>query len=183
MVIPRWIVHSLLDNSLFYPLYFKSINNIQRTTNIHTYHTFWSFLKNEFDENYDLEETIDILDAAENDAPIIKYVNQIIFRAVKERASDIHIEKYQDLCLFKFRVDGRLRIFISDNSRFGRNGWDTPDWEVLKAQYNSELNMLIHSEFNFFTDGMKALVDREFKEGNGVFQKYLNIKYSNNVLN
>jgi len=50
MVIPRWIVHSLLDNSLFYPLYFKSINNIQRTTNIHTYHTFWSFLKNEFDE-------------------------------------------------------------------------------------------------------------------------------------
>ena len=71
-------------------------------------------------------------------------------------------------------VDGRLRIFISDNSRFGRNGWDTPDWEVLKAQYNSELNMLIHSEFNFFTDGMKALVDREFKEGNGVFQKYLN---------
>ena len=25
----------------------------------------------------------------------------------------IHIEKYQDLCLFKFRVDGRLRIFFS----------------------------------------------------------------------
>src|SRR5690606_10233523 len=49
----------------------------------------------EFEENYDLEGPIDILEATENDAPVIKFVNSLIFRAVKERASDIHIEPFE----------------------------------------------------------------------------------------
>jgi general secretion pathway protein E len=49
----------------------------------------------EYDETYDLEGPIDILDASEDDAPVIKFVNSMIFRAVKEKASDIHVEPYE----------------------------------------------------------------------------------------
>ncbi len=48
-----------------------------------------------FEENLDLEGPIDILDATADEAPVIRFVNSIIFRAVKDRASDIHIEPYE----------------------------------------------------------------------------------------
>ena len=47
-----------------------------------------------FDENIDLDGPIDILDATADEAPVIRFVNSVMFRAVKERASDIHIEPY-----------------------------------------------------------------------------------------
>ena len=65
-------------------------------------------IKNEFEENYDLEGPIDILDASEDDAPVIKFVNSVIFRAVKEKASDIHIEPFEKEMLIRFRIDGVL---------------------------------------------------------------------------
>lgn len=65
-------------------------------------------IKDEFNESLDLEETIDILDASEDDAPIIRYVNQLIFRAVKERASDIHIEPFEREMVVRLRIDGVL---------------------------------------------------------------------------
>ncbi len=65
-------------------------------------------IKDEFQEALDLDETIDILDASEDDAPIIKYVNQLIFRAVKERASDIHIEPFDREMVVRLRIDGVL---------------------------------------------------------------------------
>ena len=37
------------------------------------------------------EELVDILDVTD-EAPIIRWVNSLMFNAVKERASDIHIE-------------------------------------------------------------------------------------------
>ncbi|RZA06706.1 MAG: type II secretion system protein GspE, partial [Proteobacteria bacterium] len=52
-------------------------------------------IKREDEESYDdLEGPIDILDATEDEAPVIRFVNSVIFRAVKEKASDIHIEPY-----------------------------------------------------------------------------------------
>src|SRR5690606_17973788 len=60
----------------------------------------------EFEENLDLEGPIDILDASEDDAPVIRFVNSIIFRAVKERASDIHIEPYERETVYRFRING-----------------------------------------------------------------------------
>jgi len=36
------------------------------------------------DFNYDLEEPVDLLEASENDAPIIKFVNNVLFRAIKD---------------------------------------------------------------------------------------------------
>lgn len=60
----------------------------------------------EFEENLDLEGPIDILDAAADEAPVIRFVNSIIFRAVKERASDIHIEPYDRETVYRFRING-----------------------------------------------------------------------------
>ena len=60
----------------------------------------------EFEENLDLDGPIDILDATADEAPVIRFVNSIIFRAVKERASDIHIEPYERETVYRFRING-----------------------------------------------------------------------------
>jgi len=60
-------------------------------------------------EEYDLEDpVIDLLDAGEDDAPVIKLVNSLLFRAVKEKASDIHIEPFEKDMMVRFRIDGVL---------------------------------------------------------------------------
>jgi len=59
-------------------------------------------------EEYNLQDpVIDLLDA-HDEAPIIKLVNTLLVRAVKERASDIHLEPYEKELLIRFRVDGNL---------------------------------------------------------------------------
>jgi len=55
----------------------------------------------------DLEVTEDLLDDT-SEAPIIRLVNQIITRSIRARASDIHIEPYQDSLKIRYRVDGIL---------------------------------------------------------------------------
>lgn len=61
------------------------------------------------DEDYDLDDPIiDLLEAGEDDAPVIKLVNSLLFRAVKEKASDIHIEPYEKDMAVRFRIDGIL---------------------------------------------------------------------------
>ncbi|MCY4524414.1 MAG: ATPase, T2SS/T4P/T4SS family, partial [Halobacteriovoraceae bacterium] len=62
-------------------------------------------LESEFDETLDLEGPIDILDAGADEAPVIRFVNSIIFRAVKEKASDIHIEPYEKESTYRFRIN------------------------------------------------------------------------------
>ncbi|MBK9030102.1 MAG: Flp pilus assembly complex ATPase component TadA [Myxococcales bacterium] len=54
------------------------------------------------------EELVDILDLAD-EAPIIRWVNSLMFQAVKERASDIHIEPGEKDVVVRFRIDGALR--------------------------------------------------------------------------
>ena len=61
------------------------------------------------EEDYDLDDPIvDLLEAGEDDAPVIKLVNSLLFRAVKEKASDIHIEPYEKDMAVRFRIDGIL---------------------------------------------------------------------------
>lgn len=64
----------------------------------------------EIDEDeMDLEDPIiDLLEAGEDDAPVIKLVNALLFRAVKEKASDIHIEPYEKDMVVRYRTDGIL---------------------------------------------------------------------------
>lgn len=59
------------------------------------------------DLSYELEEPEDLLDASD-EAPIIRLVNSLLFRAVKERASDIHIEPQEREVVVRFRIDGIL---------------------------------------------------------------------------
>lgn len=49
----------------------------------------------------------DLLDLA-NEAPIIKLINLVITGAVKERASDIHIEPFEKEVRVRYRIDGVL---------------------------------------------------------------------------
>ncbi|MBI5208142.1 MAG: type II secretion system ATPase GspE [Candidatus Firestonebacteria bacterium] len=53
------------------------------------------------------DEQEDLLDIV-NKAPIIKFVNLILTRAVNERASDIHIEPFDKDLIVRYRVDGML---------------------------------------------------------------------------
>jgi len=55
-----------------------------------------------------LPETEDLLES-EDDAPIIRLINALLTEAVKENASDIHIEPFENRLVVRFRVDGVLR--------------------------------------------------------------------------
>jgi len=57
------------------------------------------------------EDTTDVLSASA--APIIKLVNGILFRAIKEGVSDIHIEPYEKSMQVRYRVDGSLYIAMN----------------------------------------------------------------------
>jgi general secretion pathway protein E len=60
---------------------------------------------------------IDIIDA-DDEAPIIRLVNAILSQAIKERASDIHIEPFERHISVRFRVDGVLNEVIQPPKRF-----------------------------------------------------------------
>lgn len=50
----------------------------------------------------------EIKDGSEIDAPVIQLVNQILVDAIKKKASDIHIEPYENSFRVRFRIDGAL---------------------------------------------------------------------------
>ncbi len=52
-----------------------------------------------------LSEPEDLLDSSEEGAPIIRLVNSLLQQAVKERASDIHVEPYERELVVRFRTD------------------------------------------------------------------------------
>lgn len=62
-------------------------------------------LAEELPSDEDLLET-------EDDAPIIKLINAMLGEAIKEEASDIHIETFENSLLIRFRVDGVLREIL-----------------------------------------------------------------------
>jgi len=66
---------------------------------------------------HELEEPTDLLDA-DDEAPIIRLVNSLLFRAIKERASDIHINPEEKDISVRYRIDGVLREVIRAPKRF-----------------------------------------------------------------
>ena len=58
-----------------------------------------------------LPEPEDLLES-EDDAPIIRLINAILTQAVKESASDIHIETFENRMIVRMRVDGVLREIL-----------------------------------------------------------------------
>ena len=64
------------------------------------------------------EETVEEQGSAEleamvEDAPIVRLVNLLITQAVKERASDIHLEPTERELVIRYRVDGRLKKIMT----------------------------------------------------------------------
>jgi len=67
---------------------------------------------------HELDEVKDLIDDAGDEAPIIRLINSVLFRAAKERASDIHIEPMDRELLVRFRVDGVLQEIIKPPKRY-----------------------------------------------------------------
>ena len=53
--------------------------------------------------------------ATEDDAPIIRLLNALLTQAVRDGASDIHIEPYETHSVVRFRIDGLLREVVQPN--------------------------------------------------------------------
>ena len=65
---------------------------------------------------HDLERTQDILDQ-DSEAPIIRLVNSILSQAVRDRASDIHLEPFERSLKVRYRIDGVLNEVLSPPKR------------------------------------------------------------------
>ncbi|WP_282753999.1 type II secretion system ATPase GspE [Desulfuromonas thiophila] len=64
----------------------------------------------DIDDGSDLSrnlEPADLLDS-DDEAPVIRFVNSLITQAYKERASDIHIEPFENALVVRYRIDGLL---------------------------------------------------------------------------
>ncbi len=64
----------------------------------------------------EMVQTEDLLEN-EDDAPIIKMINAMLSEAIKENASDIHIETFEESLQIRFRVDGVLREVLKPNRK------------------------------------------------------------------
>jgi len=60
----------------------------------------------------DVPQTLELLDT-HDDAPIIRMINALLTQALRENASDIHIEAYVERSVVRFRVDGVMREVVS----------------------------------------------------------------------
>ena len=56
----------------------------------------------------ELPEPSDLLES-DDDAPIIRFINAVLTEAIKENASDVHIEPYENRLGVRFRIDGVLQ--------------------------------------------------------------------------
>ncbi|MEO5842856.1 MAG: GspE/PulE family protein [Acidimicrobiales bacterium] len=64
-----------------------------------------------------IDDVVDVRDAAADlagdDAPVIQIVNQLVSQALRDRASDVHIEPNADRVRVRFRIDGSLKEVVS----------------------------------------------------------------------
>ena len=66
------------------------------------------------DEDFDLSQVAQELEPSDllesnDDAPIIRFINAVLTEAIKENASDVHVETYENRLGVRFRIDGVLR--------------------------------------------------------------------------
>jgi type II secretory ATPase GspE/PulE/Tfp pilus assembly ATPase PilB-like protein len=57
----------------------------------------------------DQRDEANVIDADDEDATVVKFVNQIIREALEQHATDIHVEPMEDTLRLRYRIDGRLR--------------------------------------------------------------------------
>ncbi len=66
------------------------------------------------DEEFDLTQVAQELEPSDllesnDDAPIIRFINAVLTEAIKENASDVHVETYENRLNIRFRIDGVMR--------------------------------------------------------------------------
>ncbi len=72
-----------------------------------------SALENELEDAGDLldlsrEDNVYDIESAANAAPVVRFVNLVLYQAVQDRASDIHFEPFENEFKIRYRVDGAL---------------------------------------------------------------------------
>jgi general secretion pathway protein E len=103
----------LLDNESYTALYKKTLEQQKEQEFI----SFETTKENDTEYESDLKlaeflrNSTDIL-TSEESAPIIKFVNSVFYQAVKKRASDIHIQIYEQKGEIKYRINGILTHHI-----------------------------------------------------------------------
>lgn len=60
----------------------------------------------------DIPQNSELL-SGEDDAPVIRLINAVLSQAVREKASDVHLEPFEDRVAVRFRVDGVLNEVLS----------------------------------------------------------------------
>ena len=73
--------------------------------------TFEEILKGRDVDGSDLEQRdeANIIDADDEEASVVKFVNTVIREALEQQATDIHVEPMEDKLRMRYRIDGRLR--------------------------------------------------------------------------
>ncbi|WP_205631418.1 type II secretion system ATPase GspE [Collimonas fungivorans] len=72
----------------------------------------------EFESDLDLAKLMQDMPAIEDllessdDAPVIRMINVLLTQALREGASDIHIEPFEQISVVRFRIDGSLRDVV-----------------------------------------------------------------------
>lgn len=116
------------------PLNFFAIDDVKIATGLEVIPVIATSkdIKNAIDQYYgkqhaqkaidDIKEQYDITDISElneevlnevSNAPVVRLVNSIVQQAVMAKASDIHIEPFENTVRIRFRVDGDLREIMS----------------------------------------------------------------------
>jgi type IV pilus assembly protein PilB len=62
----------------------------------------------EFTKEQVENDSVDLAQASAEEAPVIKMANAILIQAIKDRASDIHIEPFEKSARLRYRIDGAL---------------------------------------------------------------------------
>jgi general secretion pathway protein E len=85
------------------------------------------------DDHDDLKQETTVLDEADEEATVLNFVNQIFREALKERATDIHVEPLERDLRIRYRVDGKLlEVPVPPNMR------------LLQASLISRLKIMAH---------------------------------------
>ncbi|MEZ0385427.1 MAG: GspE/PulE family protein, partial [Verrucomicrobium sp.] len=81
----------------------------------------------------DLKQEVNVLDEADEEATVMNFVNQIFREALKERATDIHVEPLERDLRIRYRIDGKLQeVPVPPNMR------------LLQASLISRLKIMAH---------------------------------------
>ena len=62
------------------------------------------------DEEDDEPQALEILEEVGDEAPIVRFVNMILYQALKDSAADIHFEPFEDTYQIRMKVDGSMKL-------------------------------------------------------------------------